>query len=285
MNDFIKRLLADRHKKLKIILLDDSSPGSDKSYSFKPDRLIKSWIASSVILIIITALIFMLTPLGSLLYSTEEVEIKNQLGTINQRIEALQDSLNVRDNQLFEIKKVIRTNTDTTLSQDEKLRRALDTENTYENSSSDVFLFTSILDNIDENEIFNSNVLNSAMSFPSAFPVKGTNTRGYKPEEGHFGIDIAAKNNEPVAALADGTLITAAWSLEYGYVISVQHQNGYVSVYKHCSKVYKQEGDPIKKGDILGLVGDVGIASSGVHLHLELWKDGIAQNPLLYLIQ
>jgi len=55
-------------------------------------------------------------------------------------------------------------------------------------------------------------------------------------------------------------------------------------VYKHASKILKQQGDYVLKGDILGTVADTGVLSSGSHLHLEIWKNGIPQNPQMYLI-
>ena len=58
-----------------------------------------------------------------------------------------------------------------------------------------------------------------------------------------------------------------------------------MSVYKHGARLLKNQGDFVLQGDILGLVGDRGILSSGSHLHLELWKDGTPQNPLMLLQQ
>jgi murein DD-endopeptidase MepM/ murein hydrolase activator NlpD len=63
----------------------------------------------------------------------------------------------------------------------------------------------------------------------------------------------------------------------------LQHSGGVTSVYKHGSSLLKQQGDYVLKGDVLGTVADTGVLSSGSHLHLEIWKNGIPQNPVMYL--
>ena len=285
MKDFLKRLYVDRKKTVKVLLLDDSSPGNDKSYILKPKALFNFWIATSIILAIIVAFVFMLTPLGGLLYNSDEIEIRRELNNISMRVMALQDSLDIRDTQLGEIKKVIRTNADTTLTQDVRLREALEARNSNNPYISNPFQFTTVLDEINDSEFLIANILNNNTGFPSPYPVQGTFTRGYEPINGHYGIDIATKKDEAFTSVADGTVIASSWTIEYGYLLSVQHSDGIVTTFKHCSKLYKQEGESVQKGDILGLIGDVGVASSGPHLHFEIWKNGVPQNPLLYLIK
>ena len=78
MRAFIKRLFKDRHKTVEIILLDDSKTGQDDSYNIKPNNLFMSFTVLSVIFSVLVAMIFMLTPLGGLLYNTDEIEIRRE---------------------------------------------------------------------------------------------------------------------------------------------------------------------------------------------------------------
>ncbi|MFY0698100.1 MAG: M23 family metallopeptidase [Balneola sp.] len=285
MRAFIKRLFKDRHKTVEIILLDDSKPGQDDSYNIKPNNLFMSFTVLSVIFSVLVAMIFMLTPLGGLLYNTDEIEIRREIQGISERLISLQDSLDVRDQQLREIKEVIRLNKDTTLTLDERLSSVSSIENPNNISSS-----TSSFSNLNISEVFESgslvlaNVIENAPDFPTQAPAEGTRTRGYEPLEGHFGLDIATKANDIFMNIADGTVISSSWTIDFGYVISVQHKDGLVSTYKHCSKLYKTKGEKVFKGDVLGLIGNTGISSSGPHLHFEIWKNGVSQNPLAYLI-
>lgn len=285
MKSFIKRLFEDRHKTLDIILLDDTKPGQDNSYRIKPNKLFISFTVLSVLFSVLVALIFMLTPLGGLLYNTDEVEIRNEIQGISERVLALQDSLNVRDQQLQEIKEVIRLNQDTTLALDERLSLLSSNSSTNEaNLLSSAFTNVNITDQFESRNFVSVNILKDAPDFPARVPVSGTRTRGYEPMEGHYGLDIATKDNEVFVSVADGTVISSSWTIDFGYVISVQHNDGLISTYKHCSKLYKSKGEKILKGDILGLTGNKGISSSGPHLHFEIWKNGISKNPISYLI-
>lgn len=285
MKSFIQKLFKDRHKTVDIILLDDSKPGQDNSYRIKPNKLFISFTILSVIFSVIVALIFMLTPLGGLLYNTDEVQIRREIQNISDRVLGLQDSLDVRDQQLREIKDVIRLNQDTTLVLNERLNLInSNSANTEGGAVSPSFANLNIFEDFTSGNLVSVNILSGAPDFPTRTPVSGTRTRGYEPQEGHYGIDIATKENESFTSVADGTVISNSWTIDYGYVISVQHNDGLVSTYKHCSKLYKTKGEKVLKGDVLGLVGNKGVSSSGPHLHFEIWKNGVSKNPVSYLI-
>lgn len=108
-------------------------------------------------------------------------------------------------------------------------------------------------------------------------PVKGVVTSSFSAGQNHFGVDVVAAENEPVKAIADGTVIFSSWTLETGYVVAVQHSNELISIYKHNSVILKSIGDPIRGGEILSIIGNTGEQTTGQHLHLELWYRG---NPL-----
>ena len=77
-------------------------------------------------------------------------------------------------------------------------------------------------------------------------------------ENRHYGVDIAANPNESVLATLDGTVILSTYTAETGYVIQIQHGQDFVSVYKHCGSLLKKEGDPVKGGEAIALVGNTG---------------------------
>ncbi|ERM81890.1 hypothetical protein P872_07060 [Rhodonellum psychrophilum GCM71 = DSM 17998] len=110
-------------------------------------------------------------------------------------------------------------------------------------------------------------------------PIKGVVTAVFQPEKGHFGIDVVTKEDEPVKAIGDGTVILAVWTLETGFIIGIQHSNELISIYKHNSVILKRMGDLVRSGEIISIVGDTGELSSGHHLHFELWYKGKPLNP------
>ena len=122
----------------------------------------------------------------------------------------------------------------------------------------------------------------SSSSFSDAYffpPLKGVVTGSFEPSQSHFGVDIVSAENEPVKSIADGTVVLASWTLETGYVITVQHSNELISIYKHNSVLLKKLGDPVRGGEIISIIGNTGEQTTGQHLHIELWYKGNPLNP------
>ena len=96
----------------------------------------------------------------------------------------------------------------------------------------------------------------------------------------HNGIDLAAAEGTPVYAIKDGfNAICCKDDPTFGNYIVLSHDDGNMtSVYAHLSKIAISNYDSVKKGDIIGYVGSTGMAT-GPHLHFEIHKDGVAQNP------
>jgi murein DD-endopeptidase MepM/ murein hydrolase activator NlpD len=115
-------------------------------------------------------------------------------------------------------------------------------------------------------------------------PVSGVVTNYFNPAEGHYGVDVVAEENAPIKSILDGTVIWSAWSLETGYSIGIQHANNLVSVYKHNSRLTKEQGNFVKAGDVIATIGGTGLYSTGTHLHFELWFNGSPVDPLDYII-
>lgn len=286
MLDFIKQLFNSKDRELTFVLFDDDEgPASSTTFKFQPKKLWHLFYASLVVMLVVALLLFMFTPLGNLIYNQDDRELRESVIEISERVQALKDSLNARDMQLSEIQEILSEGTDTTFNVSAQYQSQDRTQSRSGSSEQNSFSGVNAYEMISKNEIIFSSLFKRAPEFPAFYPVNGTLTRGYNPENGHFGIDIATKNNIPFKALADGAVINQDWTANYGYVIQVQHNNGLISIYKHASSVAKNIGDVILKGESLGTVGDVGILSSGPHLHLEIWKNGVPQNPNSYLIK
>lgn len=110
-------------------------------------------------------------------------------------------------------------------------------------------------------------------------PVSGVISDKFDARRSHFGVDVVTKANEPIKAIADGTIIMSSWTQDAGYVIMVQHQSNMISVYKHNAELLKKTGTFVNAGEILSIVGNSGEMTSGPHLHFELWYNGNPINP------
>lgn len=128
-----------------------------------------------------------------------------------------------------------------------------------------------------------------AMAFDHALPVDGVLTSPFgsrvSPTSGepayHYGLDLAADEGTPITAFADGTVREVGES-DYGKYLIVDHAGGFSTLYAHCSSILAGVGDMVQCGAEIALVGQTGNAT-GSHLHLELWKDGMALDPADYL--
>lgn len=114
-------------------------------------------------------------------------------------------------------------------------------------------------------------------------PINGIITNRFNSAIKHFGVDMVAERNDAVKSVYDGVVVFADWTVKTGYVIAVQHPSNFISVYKHNSALLKQQGEAVKAGDPIAIIGDSGEQSSGPHLHFELWANGSPVNPLDYI--
>ena len=145
---------------------------------------------------------------------------------------------------------------------------------------------------LDEIERLAANKAELIEAIPSIQPVKNQDvTRmasgyGYridpftKKRRFHYGMDFSARKGTPIYATGNGTVKRADnRSSGFGKHIRIDHGFGYVSLYAHLSKYNVRRGQKVKRGDIIGFVGNTG-RSRGPHLHYEILKDNKKINPL-----
>lgn len=114
-------------------------------------------------------------------------------------------------------------------------------------------------------------------------PLKGVVTNSFDSSSDHFGVDMVSEPNSRISAVLDGTVIFSGWTLETGYVVSIQHEADLVSMYKHNSELLKSAGERVSAGDAVAIIGNSGELSTGPHLHFELWHEGVPLNPEQYI--
>lgn len=101
----------------------------------------------------------------------------------------------------------------------------------------------------------------------------------------HRGIDMACNGSAyglPIVAAQDGTVInvnrTDEWGSGWGYYLMIDHGGSFATLYAHCSVIVAEVGDKVKKGQVIGYIGNTG-RSYGAHLHFECWYNGERYNP------
>jgi murein DD-endopeptidase MepM/ murein hydrolase activator NlpD len=100
----------------------------------------------------------------------------------------------------------------------------------------------------------------------------------------HMGVDLAADIGTPVYATADGVVGALIRDCGLGRVVKIDHLHGYITVYGHLSQILVKQGQSVKRGEMIGTVGNTGL-TTGPHLHYEVYYEGKAQNPLNYFLE
>jgi len=95
----------------------------------------------------------------------------------------------------------------------------------------------------------------------------------------HNGMDFTASPGTPIYATGDGKVVKAGLGSGYGKMVIIEHGFGYKTYYAHLSKYNTSQGRNVKRGEIIGYVGNSGL-SAGPHLHYEVHKNGVVLNPV-----
>ena len=234
------------------------------------------------IIFLISATIISFTPLRNYLPGYMNSEVREQVVMNALRADSLQEALNRQSLYIMNIQDIFRgeVRTDTIQSIDSlTVTRA---EDLLERSKQE----EEFRKQYEEKERYNLTATNYNLTSGLIFhrPTRGMISSGYYTNKKHFGVDIAASPNESVLATLDGTVILSTYTAETGYVIQIQHGQNMVSVYKHCGSLLKKEGDTVKAGEAIALVGNTGKNTTGPHLHFELWNKGRALDPSKYIV-
>ncbi len=118
--------------------------------------------------------------------------------------------------------------------------------------------------------------------------VKLTSPFGYRepPTEGassfHEGVDLAGPEGTPIYAARSGTVSRATYSNSAGYYVSINHGDGFASIYMHMTHYVVSAGQYVSRGQLIGYMGSTGI-STGSHLHFGISLNGVYVNPALYV--
>lgn len=108
-------------------------------------------------------------------------------------------------------------------------------------------------------------------------PTRGVISSSFNLAENQFGIYMITSPNESVMSVLGGTVVYTAFTFDYGWVIAVQHENNYFSVYKNNTRLLKKAGDEVKAGESIAITGEAN--KKGTQFYFELWKQGKPVNP------
>jgi len=272
---FKKKLL---HKYRLVVLNEDTF---EERFAIKLTRLNVFVIVTlgSIVLIFSTTLLIAFTSLKEYIPGYSSTALKKQATMLNYKTDSLQNVIDLNSKYYSSIKKVLTGDVATVeFNRDSIIDAAkIDASKISLEPSREDSILRDLVDKEDKFNVFESAI--NATSFVLFPPVNGKITEDYNIEDKHYAVDVAVKNDTPVKATADGTVIFAEWSATTGYVVIVEHSNELISVYKHNASITKEQGDLVKSGEVIAMAGNTGELSTGPHLHFELWNRGYPVNP------
>jgi murein DD-endopeptidase MepM/ murein hydrolase activator NlpD len=295
-------LLSEFTRKVRevvtVIVMKENELEEPRRYSVQPIRLFAIIAASVLGLSVVLVLVVAMTPVGSILPGRSSSELRQDARLNQIRMEAMADTLRLQSAYVDRLRNLLMGTVDTTVTLLTRSNQVLSSRASAEigqraqSAPSDFDDHLQPAFPLDRLAVPGtaSNVENqqpgaylSAIRFPVLPPVSGLTTRTYDARSGHFAIDIAVKEGSLVRSIGDGYVILADWTHDGGQIIAIQHGDGYVSVYKHNSRLLKRAGERVRAREAVASSGNSGEITSGPHVHFELWHNGLAQDPGYYV--
>ena len=239
-------------------------------------------LSAVTIIFLIAAVIIAFTPLRNYLPGYMNSEVREQNVSNALRADSLQEALTRQNMYIMNIQDILSGNVRVDTVQSIDSLTIVRSEELMERTREE----EELRKQYEERERYNLTSVNGSGTSDLIFhrPTRGMISAGFDAEKGHYGLDIVSNPNESVLAVLDGTVLMATYTADSGYIIAVLHGQDMVSVYKHCGVLLKKQGDTVKAGEAIALVGKSGEKTSGTHLHFELWNRGHALDPSKYIV-
>ena len=197
----------------------------------------------------------------------------------SMQVDSLLQQMNLQATYLEVLKKIITGNIDQdTLLYSDTISLKERAEIHIEKSKNE----KEFVDNYEEAEKYNLSSLASRVIeniYVFFKPTKGVVTSSFNMEDKQYGVSILTSANESVVSVLGGTVMYAAFTFDYGWVIQVQHDENYVSIYKNNTSLLKKTGDNVKAGEVIAFTGGGHDNKTGNQFYFELWKKGLPINP------
>jgi len=248
-----------------------------KRYKFTVFQLLNYFIILLLVLIMILSILFTFTPLNNIIMFMENDKIAEQ----TERIGLLEDRLIILTNELNRISAIDkRLNYALTIAKTDSLDSTAAIYDSLRKSKGNRMPGDGSLLLVFE-KLFNY-TFSDSIFFIS--PIDGIIGKEFDPEKGHLGIDYAVREGALVLAPASGTIIFANHTTDNGNVLIIQHEENYLTIFKHCSALLKSVREYVIQGEPVALSGNTGTNTSGPHLHFEIWKNSKPVDPKGLLI-
>lgn len=284
--------LKKLNRKYDFLMSHDESGRPILNFKLNLLNLILVIIGIALLLIVITIFIIAFTPLREYIPGYTDTNLNREVYELSLRADSIETEMTKKDIYFDNLKKIVE-------GYDFAADSALASLNIYEPLPQSVIdtikLRKSLQDSLLRAEYEAQNQYNlfgpdyQPSTKPSSLvknffiPLNGSILKAFNADEDHYGVDIATAGDKIINATLDGTVVFANWSIDNGYCIGIQHEDSYFSIYKHNATLLKKEGEYVRAGEAIAILGRSGDKETYEHLHFELWHNGIAVNPADYM--
>ena len=234
------------------------------------------------VLISVTSVIIILTPIRNYLPGYLDVEVRKEILQNALRADSLEQKIAVQARYLNNLMNILSGNISVDSIQETLSPSYIATNYDIPRGERE----EDFVRQFEEDEKYNLTSLNPNPLQTEIFfykPLNGIISSAFNDQNSHFGIDLTSAPKEHVMATLEGTVVYTGFDPNYGNVITLQHKNDFLSVYKHNDIILKEIGDRVVAGEAIAIVGNTGKLSTGMHLHFELWNKGVPVNPEDYI--
>lgn len=277
--------------------MDADGLDQPRHYKIVPRNVLLFVAGGAVGLALLLVAVLVLTPTREIIPGYGTVEMRQDARLNVLRIHALQDSLAAQQRYMMQLRQIVLGDVDSTViagsapqpagavDDSEALPDLLPSSDWMDHQQPAI-----PVERLSGQEVSPFQVASvsparlPSVLLPSLPPVEGFVTRGFDARTGHYAIDIAVNAGTVVRSIGDGYVVVSDWTQEGGYAIAIQHADGYLSVYKHNERLYKRVGDRVQAREAIAESGNSGEFTTGPHLHFELWHNGLAQDPGLFVV-
>ena len=298
---FLAEFAGGIRRTYNIIVMDEGRVEDPRQYRLKSSSLLQFWLASMLAAGLLMIMIVAVTPLREYMPSQGTAEMQRQIRINALRVAALRDSLEAQLSYAAHLRRLMIGQVDSSMAAqaDEAPWTTVSGSNASSRPASAASssnwgdhqqpaLPVPRLSLEGSSRIVPAGSVEqrylSSIRFPTLPPVEGVLTRGFDARAGHYAVDIAAETGSIIRSIGDGHVIFADWAHEGGYTITIQHADGYVSVYKHAQRLLKRVGDRVRNREAVAISGNSGEITTGPHVHVEIWYNGLAQDPRYFFV-
>jgi murein DD-endopeptidase MepM/ murein hydrolase activator NlpD len=254
-----RRLLHKLRIPYRLVIMNDST--FEEKFSLKLSRRNVFVVISLISLFLITITVFLIafTSLREYIPGYGNVEEREEVYQLSLKTDSLEQELAARDVYFKNFFAVLTTADSAMLLSD------------YSSYSKGTGKSSNIAENSDATGLY------------FLKPIEGSIVKSYLPGNEHYAVDISAPKNSIINSIAEGTVLFSDWTLSGGNTIIILHPGKVISVYMHNMSLFVKQGDRVKAGDPIAVIGNSGENTTGPHLHFELWINLQPVNPENYI--